>query len=167
VEFTEEQITALRSALGLAEDVELDEEALVQAAGALRERADQHVSAASGRPAGEAEGVITVDREAWELLNNRVRRGEEARAAQLRGERDQVIASAISEGKFSVAQRERWVRAWDANPEGIREVLASLQPNVVPVNDLGEAGDEDDARLDDYNRLFPPDYRATTVRPGR
>jgi hypothetical protein len=165
VDFTEDQLAALRSAFGLGEDEELTEEQIVAAAGALRERADAHPVAA-GAPQ-LPRGVIAVDKEAWDALNMRVRRGEEARAAQLRDQRDQVIAAAIRQGKFSVAQRDRWVRAWDAAPDQTREVLASLQPNVVPVGDVGTPGNPDDESMsDEYSALFPPEYRAATARQG-
>ena len=165
VDFTDEQMAALRSAFGLGEDEALTEDQIVAMAGSLREQVDARPVAASAPQLPR--GVIAVDQEAWDGLNRRVQAGEQARAAQLRGERDGVIAAAIGAGKFSVAQRDRWVRAWDANPDTTRDVLASLQPNVVPVGDLGIPGDPDDGSMsDEYSALFPPEYRAATSRQG-
>jgi hypothetical protein len=163
VDFTDDQMAALRSAFGLGEDEELTPEQLVTAAGALRERADSKQVAAS-RPALPP-GVITVEQEAWDALHSRVRAGEEYRAAQLRGERDQVIAAAVTAGKFSTAQMERWRRLWDRDPDGTREVLASLAPNVVPVEDVGAPGGIEEMDSD-YSRIFSKDYVAATRRPG-
>jgi hypothetical protein len=153
VDFTDEQNKALRAALGLAEDAELTPDGVVTAAAALREQANAKVAAASR--AGLPEGTIIVEKEAWDGLNQRVTDGETFRKRQAVKERDQVIAAAISVGKFSVARRDHWARLWDADPEGTRQVLAGLQKNVVPLADIGVPGgtDPDDAD-EEYTALF-------------
>ena len=156
VDFTDDQMTALREALGLGEDDELTEDALVQATGALREKADAKI-AASGR-APLPPGVITVSQEAWDSMTKEVDKGKEFRASVQRGERDQVIDAAIHAGKFSNAQRKMWQRVWERDPDGTRAVLASLKANVVPVEDIGTPGLEDDLTPDEFAALFPPGY---------
>jgi len=148
VDFTEEHTAALRASLGLADDQELTPALIIEAL--------------TRRPAAAArgqlpQGVIAVDSEQWDKLNAQVRAGEEFIARQRVKERDMVISAAIADGKFSPARRTHWVRLWDSDPEGTRDVLGGLQKNVVPVSDLGSAGgDEDDLLTDEYKSLFPP-----------
>jgi hypothetical protein len=158
VEFTEAQQAALRSALGMAEDDELTEDSLVTAAGALRERADAKVMAA-GRPAPLPPGVMTVDKQAWESLNSEIQAAKAFRSEVARGERDKIIAAAVTQGKFAPARVRLYEKMWDADPDNARAVIASLPRNAVPVEDVGAAGTEDDLTPDEYKSLFPPDYQ--------
>jgi hypothetical protein len=162
VDFTDEQMAALRASLGLAEEAELTPEVLVTSVASLGTQA----TAAAGATRRLPQGVIAVEQEAWDALNHRVQAGEQDRQARLRGERDQVIMAAIRDGKLSVARRGHWERLWNADPEGTREVLAGLQKNVIPVDDLGSAGGGlgDELLDEEYRSLFPPG--ATTGQQG-
>jgi hypothetical protein len=155
VEFTDEQNAALRAHLALGETGDLTPEVLITAVEALRGRADAKIAAGAKHL---PEGVIAIEREAWDELNRRVAAGEAYRRKQAVAERDTVIAAAISDGKFTPARRQHWVRLWDADPEGTRIVLAGLQRNVVPLEDIGSAGGgmADELLDDEYKRLFPP-----------
>lgn len=155
VEFTEEQNSALRAHLALGETGDLTPEVLLTAVEALRGRADAKIAAGAKHL---PEGVIAIEREAWDELNRRVAAGEAFRRKQAVAERDTVIAAAIEQGKFTPARRQHWVRLWDADPEGTRIVLAGLQRNVVPLEDIGSAGGgmADELLDDEYKRLFPP-----------
>jgi hypothetical protein len=152
VDLTSEHITSLRASLGLGDNDELTPDLLVSAAGKLKDRADAKVTAnARSLPPG----VIAVEREAWDGLNKRVEDGEAYRQRQAVKERDTIIASAIREGKFTVARADHWKRLWDADPDGTRQVLAGLQKNVVPVGDIGAVGGSNpDDPDDEYKALF-------------
>src|SRR5512135_2941713 len=159
VDFTDEQMTALRAALGLDDGDDLTPDRVVTAAGALREQADKKVMASGPLPPG----VIAVDQEAWDDVNAKVAAAEQFRMKVLRGERDQVIAAAISAGKFPPARKGVYERLWDQDPENTRQVIASLRKNAVPMEDIGVAGGPDDDEADEeYRSLFPPEYRAAT-----
>lgn len=152
VDFTTEQEASLRAALGLDENDELTSDRVVSVTGKLRRQADAKVNAASGKL---PPGVITVDREAWDALNKRVEDGEAYQRRQAIKERDTVIAGAITAGKFTVARRDEWARAWDDNPDNTRKILAGLRPNVVPMDDVGAVGGGDQDEPDDeYKALF-------------
>jgi len=153
VEFTDEQNTSLRASLGLDDDEELTPEVIANGAQMLRQRVDAKGSARASLPPG----TMTVDREAWDALQRKVQAGENFRAESMRNQRDEVIGEAIRQGKFSASRRPHWQRLWDKDPEGTREVLASLQKNVVPVDDIGSPGGSDEELLDsEYRSLFPP-----------
>lgn len=70
---------------------------------------------------------------------------EDLRAAVIEGRRavlasrDWAILSAITEGRLSPFQARSVAEMWALDPVGAREVLASRQPNTVPVAELGHA----------------------------
>jgi peptidoglycan hydrolase-like protein with peptidoglycan-binding domain len=77
-----------------------------------------------------------------------------------RDERDMVIAKAVTEGKFTPAQKTHFSRLWDADPEGTRALIANLTKNsALAVMASGYAGNAEDADAD-YVALFgKPDNR--------
>jgi hypothetical protein len=149
VDFTDEQLAAVRTALQLEDGAELSAAQLVD--GLTR------VRAAAGARQPLPQGVIAVDQERWDALNGRVQAAEAYQRRQEVAERDAVIAQAVRDGKFSAARRPAYQRMWDADPANAREVIASLHKNVVPVDDLGAPGGDADDLLDtEYRALFPP-----------
>ena len=156
VDFTDEQLLALRSTLGLAEDAELTPAMLVSATAELNTRAAAP-RAAGGRlniPAG----TRLVDQSEWDSIQEKIAAGEKFRTRTMHAERDTVIASAVAAGKFAAARTAHWARLWDADPDGTREVIASLTKNVVPVNDIGTPGgaQQDDDEDREFAGLFAP-----------
>jgi hypothetical protein len=159
VQFTNEQLSALRTKLGLPDDATL-EPSQVLAAISDPGTAPQE----EGAPTGASEkvaagkktaGTIVIDASAWEEREARIKRLEAQAAKRSREERDQVIDEAVRAGKFPPARKEHWVRLWDADAEGTREVLAGLAKNVVPVAEEGFS-DDGEAFDDEYAGLFAP-----------
>jgi hypothetical protein len=116
-----------------------------------------------------AEGSwMRVEASAWEAAQDRIRRLEAQAQRQREGERDQVIAKAVQAGKFAPSRREHWVRLWNADPEGTREVIEGLARNVMPVMASGyarEGDDRDDDELDrEIDRLSSPSSRKEPSR---
>jgi hypothetical protein len=163
----------LREGLGLAPDSS-DEElnaALLAASGAGTSTTAPTTAPASTTsttpeaPAAEpvaaaatprAAGTMVIDASAWDEREARIKRLETEAAKRARDERDQVIASAVQEGKFAPNRKEHWVRLWDADPEGTRQVIAGLQKNVIPVESLGFTDDTDATIDNEFAHLFPP-----------
>lgn len=174
VAFTAEQLTNMRQDLGLAGDA--DEATIVAALSeALSERADPPappptppVQPAAGvipqpsaaqPPAPAKPGTMVIDSSAWDAQQERIQRLEAADTKRRRDERDQVIAQAVSEGKFHRDRSEHWARLWDADPEGTRQILDGLTRGVVPLNELGHGGGDDGSAVDDeFAHMFPPAY---------
>lgn len=100
-------------------------------------------------------GTVMIDASTWDAAQERIKRLEAADAKRRRDERDQVIAAAVREGKFTPARKEHWARLWDADPEGTREVISSLTRNVMPVEAMGAAYDDDEFDAE-FASLFPP-----------
>lgn len=154
VDFSTDQLADLRARLGLAEDAPLGPE---QVLAALTPKDDDQDGGAPSSVAAAARkpGTMVIDTSAWAERETRIKRLEAAAEKRAREERDQIVAAAVQAGKFPPARKEHWVRLWDADPEGTREVLAGLTPNVVPVDALGYAGDEADFDAE-FAHLFPP-----------
>lgn len=174
VAFTAEQLTNMRQDLGLAGDA--DEATIVAALSeALSERADPPASpptppasppvadgvipqpSSAQPPAPAKPGTMVIDSSAWDAQQERIQRLEAQDARRRRDERDQVIAAAVSEGKFHSDRSEHWARLWDADPEGTRQILDGLTRGVVPLNEIGHGGGDDGSSVDDeFAHMFPP-----------
>ncbi len=156
MDFSDEQLAALRTKLGKPEDHELTPEEILAAV----------TEPAPGVAAGSLPpGTILLDREEWDAAQARIRKGEEARAEQLRSQGEEQISAAIAAGKFSLARRPHWERLYARDPEGTKQVLAGLTPGVVPVSDIGQPGGPGDEMPDEFARMFPPQYTRTAAEP--
>ena len=99
----------------------------------------------------EASGVVTVERQAFEQLRADAAMGRAAREEQLREERESFLAAAVNAGKFPPARKDHFRKLWDADEEGTRKLVASLEDNVVPVQARGASQPTDhEAGADDY-----------------
>lgn len=145
----------IREACGLPADASDDEVTSALSAAGLVPTAPEPVAASTA----DAPGIMRVDASAWQEREDRLARLEAAAKKARDNERDQIIASAVKDGKFTPNRKQHWSRLWDADPEGTREVIAGLAKNVVPVEELGFA--DGDAELDEYASLFPPARKAS------
>jgi hypothetical protein len=118
-------------------------------------------------PAPAAGSWMRVEASAWEAAQDRIRRLEAQAQRQREGERDQVIAKAVQDGKFAPSRRDHWVRLWDADPEGTREVIDGLARNVMPVMASGYAGEGDDREDDELDREIARLSAPTRKEPSR
>lgn len=69
-------------------------------------------------------------------LNKRLDDEVKARRSK---ERDEVIELALSDGRIIPADKEKWVKRYDAAPEQVREILESL-PKTVDFSEHGHKG---------------------------
>lgn len=155
VQFSDEQLTALRTKLGLADDATLEPSQVLAAISdpgpaPQDKKDDPEPQAPVVKP-----GTMTIDASAWEAQQESIKRLEAKQAKSDRDERDQVIAKAIQDGKFAPARKEHWARLWDADPEGTRQVLDSLTKNVIPVDALGINLEDDESIDAEFAHLFP------------
>lgn len=106
-----------------------------------------------------AAGVVHLSASVWEETQNTIKNLQSFVDRTQRDERDQVIAKAVEEGKFTPAQRPHFAKLWDADPKGTRALIDSLTRNTISVTAMGYSGDGAD---EDFNReyagLFPPTY---------
>jgi hypothetical protein len=113
---------------------------------------DQRLAANAARA-----GLITIDpAQLQQYQDGMVRAAALAKRLEAQ-ERDTAITAAIEAGKFPPARKQHYEKAWDADPEGTRELIASLAPGLVPVTAMGYGTDAaDDALWDtEFSKLFP------------
>lgn len=78
-------------------------------------------------PKAETPETVTVSKAAWEDAQARLGRLEQDAAAK---HQEQVIETALSEGRIVPAEREKWTTALSAAPEATETLLSSLAPRV-------------------------------------
>ena len=176
MQFSDDQMAALRQKLCVAADAELTPDQILAAIAAPAVQAGQPGTDVTPKPAAEgaapatpdtaggagqpvqaaADGTIRVDAAAWQEVQRRLAMGEQARILQLTSHRDTTISAAISAGKIPPARREHWEKAWAKDPEGTEQVLASLEPGLIPLQDIGNSGGAlpDGDQMPEYNALF-------------
>ena len=168
MEFTEDQMAAIRAKLGKkdGEDITPEEIAAAFAAPAAP-------VAASAPEIGD--GTYLVDAEILRGYQQRALAGDHA-VTQLRtNERDQFIAAAVGAGKFSQARTEHYTRKWDSDPDGTRREIEALAAGLVPVGQgpTGKMGFDPDLGGDfegqaAYRQLYPDDLdgHGVSAAPG-
>jgi hypothetical protein len=157
----------IRERLGLEDDVSDDEvmEALAYAgfipAADTDSDTGETTPVAASAPADivAKSGMIHIDASAWNEREDRIKRLEAQEARRRSEERDQVIAQAVQEGKFSPARRDHWVRLWESDPEGTRQAIGSLAKGLIPIAASGYSTESDEDLDAEYMHLFPPTAR--------
>lgn len=118
---------------------------------------DQSIAAS----AAATGGVVTIDASQLEEFRASARRADALAKRIEQSDRDTAITAAIQAGKMPPARRPHYERAWDADPQGTRQLINSLAANLVPVAASGYSGDLDgDGQFEaEYADLFPPTGR--------
>lgn len=114
----------------------------------------------------KALGVVLIDPSQLEQMRVMAEQGRMAYQKQRRDERDSHIQRALDEGRIELSRKEHWQKAWDADPEGARNMLDGLAPNMVPMQAAGYAGTV--ASNEAEQRLFDlyPEMKNSGVRRG-
>lgn len=94
---------------------------------------------------GAEASTVTVDRATWRETQRQAREGAEARGEQRRSARDQVIASAVEDGKFPPYRADHYRGLYDSDPEGTEQLIANLADGLVPVDERGSSRDPAEA----------------------
>ncbi len=180
----------LREALGLATDA-TDEEVKAalkaKAADLLPAPEPAKPAEAEGEPTegttdqgGEAkppalpEGVVAIDQATLEGLKVAAAAGQQAAQTLRTRDRDEFLGQAVRAGKFAPARLEHWRKAFDADEEGTRQVIASLAEGLVPVEgtevghtDAGASGADEAAFFGDLAKAgMLPAAIPTTSKEG-
>jgi phage I-like protein len=104
-----------------------------------------------------APGTVVLASSVWEETQNTIKRLAAHVDKTKRDERDQIIASAVEQGKFTPAQKKHFAKLWDADPDGTRELIDNLTPNSALAIAASGYADLDDKEFDrEYAGLFPP-----------
>jgi hypothetical protein len=167
---TDEELTTLRTELGLADDASFpDVLAAVKASkqpqtspegeppdgdqtGDEPPAAPEAVSADTAVAAAVAAAIEPWKRQVEQSTAELARINAKAAADK----KEAVIKAALGTGRIAPADREAWEKRYDKHPEVVEEVLAATaEGSAVPVAMLGEPGGEEDTAFDaDYQALF-------------
>lgn len=110
-------------------------------------------------------GVVMIDPGQLKEMQEMAARGQAAYDTQRRNERDKYIADALAQGKIALSRQDHWRKAWDADPEGTRDMLDGLAPNMVPMQADGYANSVAVGEAEaTYLSMYPEDK---PVRGGR
>jgi ATP-dependent protease ClpP protease subunit len=153
----------IREALGLAADASDSQVTAALAAAGLTNQPDPPTPEPQPDPTppGPAPaGVIQVSASVWDEQQKTIARLSAYVDESRRNERDQVLAKAMQEGKFTPAQKQDFERMWDADPDAARKVIAGLTPNTaVAVAAFGFDGDAADRVFErEFGGLFPAGF---------
>lgn len=135
---------ALRERLGIADENASEDTILAALDEALHEQADP-------APIPPPAGVVQVDEATLAALQAQATAGAEARAEQLRRDREAAVAAAVADGRIAPARREHWLAQLEADP-GAQAVLDSLAKGTIPVAPVGVANGA--AVIDDEDAVF-------------
>jgi ATP-dependent protease ClpP protease subunit len=140
VNLTDDARKNLTAKLGISEDADdatilaaLDEVLAEQAADETTPPAAPATPAAFTVP----DGMVLMDSTTAESLRSGAAAGIAARDQQLAEHRDRTIQAAIDAGKIPPARRAHYEAAWKADATGTEQVLAALEPGLVPVTEQG------------------------------
>ncbi|WP_306372028.1 phage protease, partial [Nocardia sp. CC216A] len=147
VEITNEQLAALRTALGLADDADLD--AIIAAIQELVTTAAEDATTAAAEQAAAAEqvaagrlpaGAVAIDSGRLAALEADSQRFAAFLARQRADDIEVTLSTAVREGRITPANREAWRKTLDTDLEHGKALLSSMAANTaVPVSELGHA----------------------------
>lgn len=145
-----EFLAALRDRLGIT-DAEAKEDAILAA---LDEALTEQVEPEEGQPkASTPEGVTTIEVDVLEAMRadlvEKTATLAEVQAKADAERRDSIVAKAIKEGKVAPARRDHWLAQLNADEEGAVQVLDSLAPGTIPLNEIGHS---DEPEADDADQ---------------
>ena len=143
----EEFLNNLRQRLGVNSEASV-EDILAALDEVLAEQADDTPAV--------PEGTVLVDAGRFAELEAQAAAGAQARAQQDAERRDRLVATALTEGRISAANRAIWRERLDADEDGTTALLATLpKSGAVPTEEIGYTGGEDESSEDSlYNTYF-------------
>lgn len=138
-------IKGLRDRLGVPADAELTEDGILAA---LDEALTERAAEAAPTPV-IPEGTALIDAAQLAELRDAAAAGVAARNEQITARRAALVENAIAEGRIPPARRDHWLAQLAADEEGASAVLASLEPNTIPVSPVGYTGGVEESSDDD------------------
>jgi len=156
-EFTDEEFTALRDKLGLGEDAAAGD--LLDALDDKLEQATKPAPAPEPVAAKLPEGVVAIERSILDELRRDAAAGAAAREEQVKARRIGLVDAAASTGKIRAADRGRWLKNLELDPEGYEEILAQLEPGLaVNTAERGyNSGDVETSAQDEIKAVIESD----------
>ena len=123
----------IREALGLDPDASDDE---------VRTAFGSVLAPPEGTPVTASAGTVVLASSVWDETQKTIKTLTDFVAQTKRDQRDEIIGQAVMAGKFTPAQKPHFAKLWDADPDGTRNLIATLTPNsALAVMASGYAGE--------------------------
>lgn len=90
------------------------------------------------------EGMALIDAATLEELKSGVKIAATLQQREVDTERNRILDDAIRAGKFPKARRAHYEALMKADPDGTKNLIASLAAGVIPVTEIGTQGGDDD-----------------------
>jgi hypothetical protein len=94
------------------------------------------------------EGVVQLDQAQYADLVAAAADGRAARTQQVHEDDERIVMAAIGDGRIPPARKQHWLDYLDRDREGGQQVLASLQPGLVPLVAAGHGVASEDTAID-------------------
>jgi hypothetical protein len=94
------------------------------------------------------EGVVQLDQAQYADLVAAAADGRAARTQQVHEDDERIVMAAIGDGRIPPARKQHWLDYLDRDREGGQQVLASLQPGLVPLVAAGHGVANEDTAID-------------------
>jgi ATP-dependent Clp endopeptidase proteolytic subunit ClpP len=87
------------------------------------------------------EGAVMIDAGILASIRADGEAGRAALEALASARREGIVSAAVREGRISNANRDKWLASLTRDEEGAVDLLASLEPNRIPVVEIGHQDD--------------------------
>jgi hypothetical protein len=84
-------------------------------------------------------GTVLVDEQTWESMRAGLGRVDKMVEENDKSKRETLVMAAIADGRIPPARKDHWLTYLEKDMDGGVEVLSSLQPNIVPLEERGHA----------------------------
>jgi hypothetical protein len=114
-------------------------------------------------PPVNASGTVTLDQATYQTLLQGAAAGTRAEARQQLGDRNEIIAAAISAGKIAPSRRDFWLKKFEVDEEEAKTLLTAsvdqggLAPGLIPVTSIGGEHPLEDTTVEAYPKEWLPD----------
>jgi hypothetical protein len=150
-----------REAFGLPDSLS-DDEVRAQALAALTDTPDTDANGGGTDAAALLASIpkdadaIVLDRANYQELVRLARKGDQAFEMMQRGQRDEFLKKAMTDGRFPPAKLAAYQNMWDKNPQTTREFVELMPKHSVPTFLSGGMGVEVDAdqATRDYEAVY-------------
>jgi hypothetical protein len=111
------------------------------------------------------EGMVLIDESRWKEVQADVSRHTNLERRLNRQERDTLIAQAVTDGKFAPSRTDHYTALYESDPEGTKEIIAKLEPGIIPVESRGNGRGEDWVEETVYPSEWLPEVEASAGTP--
>lgn len=111
--------------------------------------------------------TLVIDVAAFRAMRERANLTARLREEDRVKTRDDLIASAVKDGKFPKSRVKHYTARYDSDPENTSKLIAKMAKGMVPIEERGADANEDDAeQSDSYPKDWVPDVTARVNNNG-